>query len=336
MPENKNSIRRYRIIDSLLKSNRKYSIAEIAAKVNEQLEIDGLRIVSNRMIYNDIEDMMDNYPVSIKKEKGKVFYEDKEDSIDKMPLSDQDKNVLEMALQTFSLYKGSPFFEKFDGVITRIMTGSVLRKIRNNEESNFIQLGEMVGDTGQKWLDIIYTSILEKKCLKLTYKPYNRESKELIISPNLLKEYRNKWYLVAHEKDILENVSTKIFKLFRIQKIEESNETYFNDETFNGDDFFKYSLGVYHRHDLLPIEVVLKFNQFLISLITENHIHPSMEIMSKTNDELIVSFQVYNTIELKNLILGYGENVEVLSPINVRNEISEAIKKMKEIYFKSI
>lgn len=336
MPENKNSIRRYRIIDSLLKSNRKYSITEIAAKVNEQLEMDGLQTVSNRMIYNDIEDMMDNYPVSIKKEKGKVFYEDKEDSIDKMPLSDQDKNVLEMALQTFSLYKGSPFFEKFDGVITRIMTGSVLRKIRNNDESNFIQLGEMVGDTGQKWLDIIYTSILEKKCLKLTYKPYNRESKELIISPNLLKEYRNKWYLVAHEKDILENVSTKIFKLFRIQKIEECNETYFTNESFNGNDFFKYSLGVYHRHDLLPIEVILKFNQFLISLITENYIHPSMEIVSKTNEELIVSIQVYNTIELKNLILGYGENVEVLSPINVRNEISEAIKKMKEIYFKSI
>jgi predicted DNA-binding transcriptional regulator YafY len=332
MPVNKKSVRRYRIIDSLLRSNTKYTITEIAAKVNEQLVLDGLPTVSDRMIYNDIEDMMDEYPVIIKKKKGKLFYEDKDDSIDKMPLTDQDKTVLEMALQTFSLYKGSPFFEKFDDVITRIMTGSVLRKIRNNDESNCIQLGEMVDDTGQKWLDVIYTSIIERKCIKLTYKSYNKESKILTVSPYLLKEYRNKWYLVAHEKDILDNVSTKIFKLFRIQKIEESSESYFIVETFNGDDFFKYSLGVFHRDDLKPIEVNLKFKHFLISLIMENKIHPSMEIVSKNNEELIVNFWVYNTIELKNLILSYGENVEVLSPTNLRNEISEAIKNMNSIY----
>ena len=93
-------------------------------------------------------------------------------------------------------------------------------------------------------------------------------------------------------------------------------------------------MGVFHIHGAEPIEVKLKFNRHLIPLISETKIHSSMEIISKSEDEMVVSFSVYNTIELKNKILSYGSSAEVLSPKQLRDEIKEIIINTSKIYSK--
>ena len=55
MPISKNARKRFILIDGILKSHKRYSIKEIAEKVNEQLDEDGFAMVSERMIYNDIQ-----------------------------------------------------------------------------------------------------------------------------------------------------------------------------------------------------------------------------------------------------------------------------------------
>ncbi len=91
---------------------------------------------------------------------------------------------------------------------------------------------------------------------------------------------------------------------------------------------------MFHVHAAEPIEVKVKFNKNLIPLISETKIHPSMEIISKTEEEMVVTFTVYNTIELKNKILSYGANAEVLSPKELRNEIIGIIDQAKILYSK--
>ena len=336
MSVNKKSFNRYKIIESLLRSSKHYSIAEICNKVNDALsafeDSKNQLQVTDRQIRNDIKDIESTYFIEIGSSKGKFFYKNKEDSIHNVSLKDEDKDLFSMALQTFSVYKGTPFFEKFDDVITRVMAGSVLRKLHQKSEPNFIQIGEMSGDTGQKWLEPIYHAIADKTCLTIVYSPYGKEPKTRTISPYLLKEYRNKWYLVAHCKEMTANGSTNLFKLFRIQEVSPSAEQYYEDPKFSAADYFKYSLGVFHRHDLQPIEVVLKFGKTLIPLISEITLHPSMEILNKTADFIEISFTVYNTIELKTLILGFGSGVEVLQPIELREEIIKEIKTCGAVY----
>jgi predicted DNA-binding transcriptional regulator YafY len=324
MPINKNSFKRYQIINGLLRSYHQYTLKEIAEKVNEQLAQDNLNTVSERMVYNDIKNIEHEFPVEINHVNGKFFYVDKDDSIEKVPLSNDDKEVLEMALQTFSLYKGSPFFDKFNDTINRLMAGSVLRKIQKNDPSVYIQIGEMSGDTGQYWLDVLYNAIVEQQCLTMQYQSYGSSTKIRTISPYLLKEYRNQWYLIAFCKEIGEQGSTNVFKLNRIRQIEHAQVAYFDDPAFNKEDYFEYTLGVFHKNDSDPILVHLKFKKFLVQLILENKIHPSMEIIEHTEDLLQVTIKVYNTIELKNLLLSYGSNVTVVAPESLRNEIKEA------------
>lgn len=125
---------------------------------------------------------------------------------------------------------------------------------------------------------------------------------------------------------------TRLYRLTRIQQIEQSEEPYFIDKSFSPEHYFKYSLGVFHNHYQKPIEVKLRFKSFLIPLICETKIHPSMKIISQTEDELIIMIEVYNTIELKNLILSYGADVEVMSPTELREEIKDSLKKMLLVY----
>jgi len=47
---------------------------------------------------------------------------------------------------------------------------------------------------------------------------------------------------------------------------------------------------------------------------------------------MVVTFTVYNTIELKNKILSYGANAEVISPKELRDEIKEIIINTSKIY----
>lgn len=332
MPLNKNSFKRYQIINGLLRSYHQYTLKEIAEKVNEQLEQDHLKTVSKRMIYNDIKNIENEFPVDVKHVRGKYFYVDKNDSIEKIPLSNDDKEVLEMAMQTFSLYKGSPFFDKFNNTINRLMAGSVLRKIQKNDPSVYIQIGEMTGDTGQNWLEIVYNAIVEKQCLIMQYGSYGSHTKSRTISPYLLKEYRNQWYLIAYCNEMGEKGSTNIFKLNRIRKVEKANSVFFDDPSFDKEDYFKYTLGVFHKNDAEPILVHLKFKKQLVQLILENKIHPTMEILRQSDEEIEITLKVYNTIELKNLLFSYGANVTVLAPHTLRQELVLATQEILSNY----
>lgn len=341
MPINKKSFSRYKLIDQQLRRNRGITFSELTLIVNEELAnleeySEGKKTkkykVSDRMIRIDIKEMQNVYPVTIINTKGRLYYEDKEDSIDNFNLRDDDKRIIDLALQTFDLYKGTPFFEKFDDVITRIMTNSVFRKISKKDNRNYIQIGEMYNDTGQQWLERIYTAITEKNTLKLHYVNYGEKSSIRTCSPYLLKEYRNKWYLIGYMHEINKNDKTLVMKLSRIQKIEDSTELYIEDPNFHAEDFFKYCLGVFHMHGVEPVDVVLKITGTIIKLLSEDKIHSTQEIISKSENEMILKIKVYNTLELQNLILSFGDNCQVLEPQILRDTIKERIKKLYMFY----
>jgi predicted DNA-binding transcriptional regulator YafY len=341
MPINKKSFFRYKLIDQQLRRNKGMSFAELTEAVNEELRLledDAISsnerkyTVSERMIRNDIEEMQNIFPVIITKKNGKLFYQNKEDSIDNFNLREEDKRIIELALQTFELYKGTPFFEKFDDVITRIMANSIFRKISKRDNKKFIQIGEMYNNTGQQWLERIYTAIAERNTIKIHYTNYGESSSIRNCSPYLLKEYRNKWYLIGYIHEAKKLEKTLVLKLSRIQKIEDSNELFIDDSKFVADDFFKYSLGVFHMHGVEPIDVQLKITGSIIKLISEDKIHSTQEIISKNKNEMIIKIKVYNTPELKNMILSFGENCEILEPFYLKNEIKDVIIKMQVNY----
>jgi len=331
MPKNKNQEYRFKIIDSCMRSKSGYSIKELTEKINLSLEDDGKGRVTERTIRNDIQNIQNVHPVTIIEKKGIFKYEDPNDSIDKFAINEDERNTLDVARQAFAVLKGTPFFKQFDDISTRIMGSAVLRSF-DNDNSNYIQIGDGGFDSGAKWLYTIYKAILDKKALSIGYLPFEGELKKRTISPYILKEYRNKWYMVAHARELKSEEKTNVFKLFRIESIEESNESYIYDEHFNAASYFKYSLGVFHSHENQPQLIRLKFSLQISKLIKESPLHPSMKIEKEDDTGLTVNLYVYNTPELKNMIMSFGSACTLISPEILKNNIKEEFQLAYRLY----
>jgi predicted DNA-binding transcriptional regulator YafY len=333
---------RYKIIDNHLKRGIGFTIKDLTEIVNEELRLleennvnekSTKYQVSERMIRNDIEDMPETFPVSIIKRSGKYYYEESSDSIDNINLREEDKISINLALNVFSRFKGTPLFDKFSDAVTRIFASSVIRKINTADTGKYIQLAEANAASGIEWVETIYNAIIEKKALKLHYKNFGEDPSYRLISPYMLKEYRNKWYMIAHTSEINKSDKTLLYRLSRIVDIAEIDETYIEDKSFDGNKYFKYTLGVFHMHNQEPINVKIKvMGKSIIKLITEDKIHSTQKISPISENEIMVEFTVYNSPELETFILGYGEAIEVIEPLIIRNKIIERLQKSANIY----
>jgi predicted DNA-binding transcriptional regulator YafY len=326
---------RYKLIDQQLKRNLGLSIRDLTEMVNEELRLlegddkSGKSIkyqVSERMIRNDIVDMQENFPVGIIKRKNKYYYEEDTDSIDNINLTEKDKTSISLALNVFSRFKGTPLFDKFSDAITRIISNSVLRKINTTDTAKYIQLADANAASGIEWVEQVYNAIVEKRAIRLHYKNFGEKESIKVVSPYMLKEYRNKWYLLAYSEGKQKPGNTSPYRLSRIINIQETDEKFVEDTEFDGNKYFKYAIGVFPKHDEEPVNVKLKVTgKGMIKLISEDKIHSTQEIIPISDEEIHVELRVYNTPELETFILSYGEYIQVLEPVVLREKIKERI-----------
>ncbi|MEP6595228.1 MAG: WYL domain-containing protein [Ginsengibacter sp.] len=329
MPVNKSAHLRYRIIDGCLTNPlRTYpSMGFIISKIEEQLDT----TLSDSMFNKDIQHMKRIYgaPIKYDRNHGGYYYTEPGFSIKEFPLTHDEIEALDFSTALFQQLKGTKMFQQFENAINKVIEGYRISKIIRKSENQILQIEEPLKTGGNEWLEIILKSIVEKNCLKLTYQGFGRQEKEHEFSAYLLKEYRNRWYAVGFS-----NTAKKILVLAldRVNNIMVSKSKYVPGDNFVPAEFFNYSLGITQIHDANPEKVILSFTPGQAEYIISQPLHHSQQIIVKNNKEVRIELNVYITQELKMLILGYGENVTVLSPDILKNEIKDCIKKMQELY----
>lgn len=324
---------RFNVIDKLLKKDKGYTVQEITSHVNSVLEGVGIK-VDKRTIYSDLDDLREKYELNILKLGVKYKYADPNDGYRKPRANASDKETLALGLEAFASLKHLSFFDKFSDVVNRLLVGNLYDGIKDEEKKRIIQIGESYNSTGYQYIEKIYQAIKNKKAIRVLYTNNAGVTNWRVISPYILKEYRNQWYMVGYTKDSSRKPSSSVFALSKIDSLTILDQaSYLIDESFNADDYFKYSLGVYHDLYNKPIVVKLKFTGAIhVQRLKSYKLHSTMEVISMTDNEIVVSMKVYNHPELKELILGYKNEVEVLEPSDLRDEIKAIIGKMALLY----
>ena len=191
-----------------------------------------------------------------------------------------------------------------------------------------LQLDNMKSSSGSKWVSVLLEAIYEKSTLKMKYKGFRKASKTKNICPYVLKQYQKRWYMVAYDYDCSRTEKTNVFALDCIEELELSHKDYFVDSKFSAEDYFKYSIGVWHWHEYKPVTVELAFTGY-IDVILANPIHSSQKaILSEDSKTLSVTIEVYQSPELETLIRSYGSAVRVISPADLRDKIMEDARKV--------
>lgn len=329
MPVNKNALLRYRIIDSCLTNKqRKFPTMEfIIEKIEEQIGT----TISPSMFSKDISQMKNTYkaPISFHRLNKGYYYTEEDFSIREFPLTHDEIDALDYSTALLHQMKGTKMFQHFENAINKVIEGYRISGILGKSESQILQVEEPVHTENSQWLEVILKAIVEKTLLEITYQGFGKEEKLHELSPYLLKEYRNRWYVIGFSnraKNIL------VLALDRINNLTISKGRFVSDPSFASDDFFKYSFGITQVHNAIAEKIVLSFTPLQALYIMSQPLHHSQKIIRQNDNEVQIQLEVYITAELKMAILSFGPEVVVLQPASLRNEIKSTIEKMNLKY----
>lgn len=329
MPLNKSAFIRYRIIDGCLtNSMRRYpSMADILDKIEAQLGSG----ISASMFSKDLQQMKSifNAPIRYDRQHNGYCYTEAGFSIREFPLTHEEIQALDYSTALLQQLKGTRIFHHFENAINKVIEGYRLSGILGKSETQILQVEEPLRTDSSRWLERLLQSIVEKNPLLVSYQGFGREEKEHELSAYLLKEYRNRWYVIgysARAKNIL------VMALDRINRIEPSKGHYVQEKDFSPADFFRYSLGITQVHGTKPETVLLSFTNVQAPYILSQPLHQSQKVIKETATELRVSLNVYITAELRMAILSYGPEAIVLKPASLKKDIEKTIGLMKKRY----
>lgn len=335
MPVNKDALIRYRVINRRLKN--KYKPLPSLNDLIEECSVALGKPISTRSIQADLQamrydsDLGFNAPIIYDSKEGGYRYEDESYSIDNIPLNEDDLDTLEFATRVLEQFKDVEMLKPFSGIIEKIASSyKISRHADLNEQNEFIEFEASPQAKGTEYINPILNAIKSQKEITLEYQSFREEtSKNYRLQPYLLKEYKNRWYLVAwNPKKQMINT----FGLDRILALEESGTLFEFIEGFSSKDYFNDAFGITAPQKLSVKKVVLQFSPEQAKYILTQPMHHSQRIIQDDQNGLTIEIKVMISYELKSHILSYGSGVKVLKPKSLAGEIADEIKKMKKNY----
>jgi len=190
-----------------------------------------------------------------------------------------------------------------------------------NDKRAIIHLDKNEQLKGLEFIDSIYEAIQNKKVTDITYQSFKaRQASVMTVHPQLLKEFNNRWFVLASHKGKFITLA-----LDRISNILiNTNEKYIDFEV-DGDLYYKEVVGVTvsnSRAQRIAFWIDKKNAPYVIT----KPFHPSQRLIKHTDTGVIFNILVQVNFELERLILGFGESIEIIKPKKLRDRI---LKKLK-------
>lgn len=334
MPINKSALIRYKTIDNCLQNHyRKWTLEDLIDACSDALyEYEGItKGISKRTIQMDIQNMRSeklgyNAPIVVT-DKKYYSYEDRNYSITNIPLTQQDMGTLNEVLGVLRQFKGFGYFQELNNMVTRLEDKLYKQQHKGPSYIDF-EKNELL--KGLELVDPLHKAILNKKTIEIAYQSFKaRVSQSIIFYPYLLKEYRNRWFLMGVNN---KGNSLMILALDRIEKFELLNDEPYQAANFDVTTYFDDVIGVSKMPNQKPQLIVLHMVKQHAPYIITKPIHPSQKILKEDKDGIILSIEVIWNFELEREILGFGEQIKILSPKRLSGKITSRMKQTIERY----
>jgi predicted DNA-binding transcriptional regulator YafY len=337
MPANKYALLRYRVIDRCLNNKGKAypSKEQLREACEEALYGSHGESISVSTIEKDLWAMRNEgelgfyAPIAYSKEHKGYYYEEEGYTIQNISLSEEEIESIRFAANTLLQFKGIPIFNQYEHAIEKIIDRlEISPQLSDANAISFVQFEQSEKQKGTEYLSPLLLAIKENKVVFFSYQKFGEDKETAYeVEPYLLKEYRNRWYLIAR---VAGKSAFRTFGLDRFESIRIAEQSFKSEQNFNPDIFFKHSIGISRIEDA-PSLVIIKFENSEEPYLRTQPIHHSQEI-KKFNDYFLVELFVMETYELYSLIMGFGNKAEVLEPKSMRQRIGVMLKEAASKY----
>ena len=172
---------------------------------------------------------------------------------------------------------------------------------------------------GTEYLQTIIDAMQQSKELAIDYQPFYGRRTSYTLQPYAMKAYHKRWYLLGFIKELeaIRNIA-----LDRLLEMTIREQSFSLPENFNAAKYYENTVGIFVSEDLSPVKVKLRAYGKQIEYLRSLPLHKSQcETSSRYGEFCVFEYKLYLTPELSSQILAMGENVEVLEPIELREEI---------------
>lgn len=335
MPINRNALIRYRTIDKCLQNRRKkWTIENLIEACSEALyEYEGIsKEISMRTIRLDLNAMRSdklgyNAPIIVT-DKKYYSYEDPDYSIANIPLTSQDLGILKEVSHLLQQFKGFSHFSEVSEMVNKLEDKIYSEQHQRPPVIDF-EKNELL--TGIEWLDVLYKAITNKTTLMLTYQSFKaRNANDVLFYPYLLKEYRNRWFVLGMKK---QGKAIITFALDRIQNITIHDKELFQEhKNFDPHTYFSNIIGVTRNYAEKPTTIIFQASQLHAPYIKTKPVHHTQKVIEEQKGATIFSIEVIPNFELERELIGFGEGIKIMSPNNIVRQIKRKIRLMAAMY----
>ena len=187
-------------------------------------------------------------------------------------------------------------------------------------------------------LPVFYKAITNKQVLSFDYQPFGQELFTLTFHPQFIKEHNGRWFVFGDaDREPYQAYNVPLDRI--VGEVCEINDVeYIPAPKGFYQDYFNNIIGVTHEKDAMVEEVIIRTKtEYQHGLLLTKPLHHSQkEIMPFGEHEGGNYGEVRLTIEpnreLRGRILLYGENLEVISPLSLREQIKEILRRQMQQY----
>jgi predicted DNA-binding transcriptional regulator YafY len=163
--------------------------------------------------------------------------------------------------------------------------------------------------------------------IDIEYLSLKNEITKRSLHPYKLYMYNNAWFVIGYDES---KCDVRYFKLNRIQSFCVTPRSFISIPiTFNERDYLD-EFGMKNNGEWYPIKLKLSGN--FAMLVKERIYGKNQTIESIDQGTTILSVEMQNKDDIVTFILGFRDKCEVLEPEWLRNEITETLKKINNIY----
>lgn len=293
------AIARYNLIIKKLRKQPS-SFSEISDYLNDESYWQDYNFnISIRTFQRDLEDIRSLYSIEIKYNfKNRVYYIENE----------AESEVSERALEAFDIFNA---LNIVDGL------------------SEFIDFEKRRPQGTDNLYGLIH-AIKNRFQISFTHQKYwESESTERTVEPYALKEFKNRWYVLAND---LKDNKVKSFALDRLTDLSVSKKKFHYPNDFNINEYYKHCFGIISPKEHIPQEVILSFTPYQGKYIKSLPLHESQQILIDNEEELRIKLTLFVTYDFFMELLSYGANVKVIEPENLISDIKKSLKATLKQY----
>lgn len=228
------------------------------------------------------------------------------------------KNEIELLK---SLLEGINETYKNKEVLSLINKFTAIEVNKGENRNNFIIDFSRWGKNGELTdkINILDNAIVKGRYIKFDYGNINGESSNRKIEPYKIIFKALNWYIYGY--CTLRN-EMRVFKVSRIKNLESLDEEFISREV-RVNNLFK-------EPELETIEIIFRVKKEARILLDDNF--PTYEIINENDKNITVKINTPYNNWVYSMILGFGDNIEVLEPKFLREKIINKIKAMNNLY----